>query len=342
MRFPAALLCWTLPAAAAITGVAANGTTGKPQSGVAITLIKIGQGMVEIGKATTDAQGQFRIDAPPPSGELPYLVRGEFRGVNYHAPARASAAGGDIAVRVEVFDTTTDRATLSLARHQVIVEPRPGRLMVEELYTVNNSSKPPRTYTGSGTAKDTFLFTIADGKAEEVQASVSGGSQMPLKQAVLDRGESAYALDYPIRPGETRVDVSYRLPYDSSFVFRQRKAKGGLSGAPETIVIAPMDLVTLTSPALSFNRKEEKQGAAFYDWKSDTPVTFEIKGTLPELAADGADGGAGGDQQEQLATIENPNFVLLAGWKILVVLGVALALGLGHLYRLDVGAKTSK
>jgi len=74
MKFALALVLTSLPLLA-IDGVALNVTTGKPQSGVAINLVQPSQnGMVPLGSATTDAQGQFKIDKqipPDPASSKP-------------------------------------------------------------------------------------------------------------------------------------------------------------------------------------------------------------------------------------------------------------------------------
>ena len=63
----------------AVDGVVVNVTTGKPQSGVAINLVQPSQnGMVPLGNATTDAQGQFKIDKQIPPG--PGLAASYLRG----------------------------------------------------------------------------------------------------------------------------------------------------------------------------------------------------------------------------------------------------------------------
>ena len=74
--------------AAGINGVVSNGTTGKPQAGVHVSLMKLDQGMVEIGHAVSGADGGFSIDAPPPAADIPYLLRADYQDVQYHGAAR--------------------------------------------------------------------------------------------------------------------------------------------------------------------------------------------------------------------------------------------------------------
>jgi hypothetical protein len=328
----------------AIRGVVNNGTTGKPQAGVHITLMKLDQGMVEIGNAVSGTDGSFSIAAAPPAADVPYLIRADYQDVAYHGAARDAVKP----VNVTVFDKTTERAKVVLSSHQVIVEPRQGRLLVAEIYSINNETQPPRTLVGSASQKDTFQFTASKGVVQDLNIAVSGPSQLPLRQTANERPNSVYGLDLPLKPGETKVEVNYKLPYEDSFQFEQNPGKSQLSGTPETTVIAPLDVVTLAGLDLTLTKQEPKQGAAFYAWNSPQPLKFSISGILPEgggpaaggdgtqAAPSGAGGGGeGGDanSSEALSTVENQNFVYQARWKILIVLAAALAFGLINLYR---------
>ena len=46
---------------AAVDGVVWNGTTGREQAGVAITLVKLEQGMMPVASARSDAAGKFHF-----------------------------------------------------------------------------------------------------------------------------------------------------------------------------------------------------------------------------------------------------------------------------------------
>src|SRR5580692_12193225 len=67
----------------AVEGVVINGTTGQPQSGVAVNLVhpSADQGMQTLGTATSDAAGAFKIDQPLPSP--PALLQGTYQLATY-------------------------------------------------------------------------------------------------------------------------------------------------------------------------------------------------------------------------------------------------------------------
>ena len=57
----ALLLLLPIVASAAVDGVVVNRTTGKPQPGATVTLIRLGNAMNTVGSVTTDAQGRFTM-----------------------------------------------------------------------------------------------------------------------------------------------------------------------------------------------------------------------------------------------------------------------------------------
>jgi hypothetical protein len=332
--------------AASITGMVNNGTTGKPQAGVHITLQKLDQGMVDIGTAVSAADGTFSIEAPPPPADIPYLVRADYQDIAYHGAARDA----NKRVPIVVYDKTSDHSKVVLAAHQVIVEPRQGRMLVSEVYTIRNETSPSKTLAGSGSSKETFQFTASKGVVQDLNISVSGPSQLPLRQSANEHPNGVYGIELPLKPGETKIEVNYRLPYEESFTFEKNPGKSLLSGSPEVSVIAPMDVVTIAGTSLSLTKREPSQGASFYAWNSQQPLKFSISGVLPENggpaagseggpAAGQAGGGMGGEgggdanSAEALSTVENQNFVFQARWKILIVFVAALLFGLFNLYR---------
>src|SRR5581483_1177436 len=69
---------------ASIDGTVVNRTTGKPQPGVSITLVKPGEGgMRTIGTTTSDASGHFVFEKDEPGGG-PQLLQANYKDVNYN------------------------------------------------------------------------------------------------------------------------------------------------------------------------------------------------------------------------------------------------------------------
>src|SRR4051812_3215800 len=88
LLFLSSIASAALLSAATIKGIVVNETTGKPQAGVPVQLMKLEQGMVPIGDTKSGPDGSFSFEAPPPPADIPYLLRGDYQGVAYHGAAR--------------------------------------------------------------------------------------------------------------------------------------------------------------------------------------------------------------------------------------------------------------
>src|SRR3954470_5760879 len=71
--------------AADITGIVTNKTTNKPSAGDDVILLELKQGMQEVARTKTDAQGKYTLHFA--DSQDPHLVRVNHRSVNYHKPA---------------------------------------------------------------------------------------------------------------------------------------------------------------------------------------------------------------------------------------------------------------
>ena len=195
--------------AAQITGTVTNATTNKPSSGDEVTLLSLANGMEEVAHTKTDAQGHYTLNVPDENA--PHLVRVARQSVHYFQ----SAPPGTSTTDVTVYDAATELDGVTTNAHVFHLQASGGSLEVRDEYIVNNQSQPPRSRIGN----QTFAVTLPDG-AEMGEASTTGPSGMPVTvSSVPSRVKNRYAFDFPIRPGETRFEVSYKLPYSGSYQF---------------------------------------------------------------------------------------------------------------------------
>ena len=95
------LLIMALPAMGAVDGVVNNGTTGKPQPSVLITLVQPGQGgMQTIATVKSDSEGKFKIDKEYPPG--PLLLQAVYGGVVYTQPLPPGTPTTGVALRARI------------------------------------------------------------------------------------------------------------------------------------------------------------------------------------------------------------------------------------------------
>jgi hypothetical protein len=264
-----------------LQGTVRNGTTGQVAAGVDVILIQLQGGMQPVGNTKTDAQGHFEFTHPQ-IGAGPMLVRAVYRGVNYHEPIPP----GKTTAEVQVFEPTDKAGTFAIAARAVILQPNATDLLVGEEYSIENKTKPPMAYFHQN---GSFVFALPDG-AELSQVSAAGASGMPVVQGTIDKGKGLEAIDFPFRPGESNVRVSYKVPYAGN----ETKLRI-LSPYPvaRLAVFAPPG-VTVTGDG--FAPAGQEQGFNAYMRESvaaNTPLIVKVSGTAP-MQSSSQGGGAGG------------------------------------------------
>ena len=204
----AILLLTTLASAQTLTGTVKNSSTNKPAAGDEVVLLKLAQGMEEAGRTKTDAQGHFSFKLD--DTQSPHLVRAIHQDVTYHR----MAPPGTTSVELEVFDVGKKIDGIQVVADILRVESAQGQLEIVREFGVQNTSKPPRTQM----SEHNLEFYIPQG-AHIIEDSGSATTENgnPLKTAPVPEGEkNRYSFIFPLRPGLTRFEVAYQLPYTGS------------------------------------------------------------------------------------------------------------------------------
>lgn len=205
--FTAALLASAgMASAATLTGTVSNGTTGKPAAGDDVVLLKLAQGMQEEARTKTDAQGRFSFDFEP-SG--PHMVRVNHQGVNYF-PAGGPIFPGVSSTSVTVYDSAKKLDAVKENVRVMRVQADQNSLQVIELISIKNDSKPPRAVV----ADHSYEFYLPENATVD-EGVAQGPGGMPVNSAPVpdDNAKGKYYFVFPLRPGETRFQVAYHLPY---------------------------------------------------------------------------------------------------------------------------------
>jgi len=194
--------------AATVTGTVTNKTVNKPSGGDDVVLIAFGQGMQEAGRTKTDAKGHYSIDVPD-NGM--HLIRVDHQKAAYFQPVQP----GTTTVNVDIYDVLPKVDGVSTEADVMRVETDQQGLHVIENYFVKNDSNPPMTQFSPRAYE---IYLPPDARIEGSAAMGPGG--MPVSSSPVPTGEKGYyAFVFPVRPGETRFQVSYHLPYNGSFSF---------------------------------------------------------------------------------------------------------------------------
>jgi hypothetical protein len=323
MKRLAVFLLAATAALAAVDGTVVNRTTGEPQVGAAISLFKLTQTGPEMLESTkSGAGGHFAFGRTLEPG--PHLIQIQHAGVTYNSmlPPGQPTTG----LELGVYDVSKKPDTAQVAQHIVFIEPSGQQLTVSESYFFKNDSK--LTYEDAATGTVRFFVPSAAKDNLRIMATEPGG--LPLEQSASEtKPAGTYRLDFPIKPGETRVDVSYRMPMPSPAAF----AGKALYKDPLTRLVVP-EGVTLEGPGLKALGQEPRTKAMIYETR-DVSFRYAIQGTGSLRAAAGAAGGDSSDADDSgpsLRVIPPPGFADQQV-TILALALAALALGFVLLYR---------
>jgi hypothetical protein len=323
--------------ASTITGTVTDRTTGKPSAGDTIAIINTAQGMDELSKVTSDSEGRFHATAPD-GGQI--LLHVTHAGAEYFK----SVPPGTTTVDIDVYDSAAkiDGITGEALVLRAETDPTGKTLNVIENFFVQNASSPVRTEYGG----NTFDFYLPKGaQATQTLASAPGGLPTNTPVKTIDATNGHYAFTFPVRPGETRFQVSYSLPYTGKMPFSIKLS------VPTGDVAVMLPKSMQFQPTSQFQPISPDPNTQSFDVHSPPfaqPIVFAISGTgqLPQENAQssGADqSGNSGPPPAQAASQGRPGGGLGAPddpdasndpwskykWWIVSGLGLALIAGAG-------------
>ena len=284
-----------------MSGTVTNKTNNKPAAGDDVVLIRLAQGMQEATRTKTDARGHFTLELPDPGI---HLVRVTHDKANYFKPAPP----GTTSVDLDVYNAAAHvKGIAGEANVLRIQTDEPGKsLKVVENFFVRNDSTPPMTQFSDRP----FEFYLPAGAVIEGSAALAPNG-MPVQAAPVPLGDpNHFAFIFPIRPGETRFQVSYHIPYAGSF---QIDPKPTL--ATDTIaVMMPKSMKFAasgpTSPYSAINDEVNAQTYIARNISPSEPISFSVSGTgqMPRdsQAATGGNGQTGAQADTAGAPANGP------------------------------------
>jgi hypothetical protein len=280
-----------------ITGTVTNGSTSKPAAGVSVTLVDPMGGMAELATAKTDAQGRFKLEAPAAKG--PRLARAEKGGVNYFK----MITSGSTSIDLEVYEAAATVEGISGAADVVKMQAQGSVLQAVELFAVRNASNPPRTLA----SKATFEFVLPEG-AQIDGADVQGPNGQPISASPTPgREKNHYTFAYSLKPGETRFQVSYHMPYSGQASFAPQMVQS----FDHYVLVVPSTMSFVPKDAKQFQPMTNQPGSTVevsLRAKSGQELGYSLSGTgtFPEEDAQ-ASGASGGGAPAMGGSGENDN-----------------------------------
>jgi hypothetical protein len=259
---------------ATIKGTVTNKTTGKPAAGDDVVLIRLSQGMQESTRSKTDAKGRFSLDVPDPGGV--HLVRVTHDKANYFQPVQPGT--DTIDVDVYTAQPSVEGITGEADVLRIQTDESGSSLNIVENFFVKNDSTPPKTQFSDRP----FQFFLPEGAIIEGSAALGPGG-MPVRSAPVPMGDpNHYTFIFPIRPGETRFQVSYKVPYTGSLTFTPRP-----SMTTDTVAIMmPKSMTFKANQSTQYSPVTEETTAQTYVARNVSPseplgFTISGKGQLP-------------------------------------------------------------
>jgi hypothetical protein len=334
--FLAAILSLALASAAqTLTGTVTNGTTNKPAAGDEVILINLANGMDVAGSTKIDSNGKFSFKVTVPG---PHLIRAVHQGVTYHQMAPPGVNTAD----VNVYDVATKVTDLSVTADVIRFQADSGTMQGIRLFVVNNTSSPAKTQMND----HNFEFYLPPGaKVEQLQARAPNGQPIPA-EAVPQAEKNRYAIQFPLRPGETQFQVEFTLPYSGEIKIDPKP----LYPAAHLVIVLPKTMqFKAANPPSYQSMQDPSQGDSNVEVAQQTkpgqPLAFTLQGNgvITESPGETASGAAQQQDQQQQGRdnrssdnrpggglgvpIDAPDALQKYRWPILFGFAVLLAIG---------------
>jgi hypothetical protein len=254
----------------AIDGVVLNQTTGKPGAEVPIVLMRLGDGgMMPVGTIKSGPDGKFEFKQ---ALDGPYLMQATFDGVTYNKLLQPGAPGTGLTI--EVFASSSQPSQTQVAQHMMLVEPLDGKLTINETVIFKNDGKTSFVDEKNGT----YRFFIPDAAKDSLNVRVAGPGNMPVKRDATPAGApGVYKVDYPIKPGESRFDIQYSLPFTPPGKFKGRILHPVSATIGQTRLVTPNGVKLSGDGLEDLGAEPQTQAEVYTLTKQD--FEFEITGT---------------------------------------------------------------
>jgi hypothetical protein len=323
--YSAALVAATaLRLAASIDGTVVNRTSGQAGAGVTVTLLKPGaQGMQTLGSTTTDAAGHFGFEKDQPGGG-PQLLQASYKGVTYNKLLTSNMPTAN--VELDIYEATKSSAIAKVAEQMLLLEPSSSRVSVNETVVLQNDSKT--TYNNDALGAVRFYLPPAANGQVRVNAQGPQGMPLPRPAEKTDQAD-IFQVNFPVKPGQTQIQVAYVLPVGSPLTFRGRVANvKGMQGGPLRLVAPPG--VILAGGDVERIGTEPRTQATIYNIKPTGDFSVEVAGT--GSLRGGEEAAPADDNESPPVTEGRPRIYKHLQWLIALALSI-LAVGFVVLFR---------
>ena len=313
------MIVWCAGASAfELRGRVINGTTNEPVVATPVTVVDPRHGTATEEKLQTDTQGGFVVSSLSEEISM-YLVQVTYAGVVYTEMVRPAA--GTVQTEVKVYDTTASWDSVEITIPHLMARRTADTLSVDRIFSVINKTNPPRTILGEDAG---FRLFIPEDKLRITSVfATSLGIPISVEPRATET-PGVFAIDYPFKPGETRVGVSF----DAAYTGERYEYKEPLQYPIDEIVVMTEDpSMEVTSATHALGEATEIRGFKAYMLpalpKSATiAITFRGGETVARTAEET-------DTGHEVVLMQAPwrpvSVVIMTGFALLLVLVMAFA-----------------
>ncbi len=229
---------------------------------------------------------------------------------------------------VDVYNASKNPGAAKVEKHMLLFEPGGGQMVVNETFLVKNDAQTTWNDPKDGTLP---FFVPADVSKLQIQATAPGGVNVPAT-AIKSPTSGVYKINFAIKPGETRLDLTYNVPYTPGSQYEGKI----VTQDDNTYLIVP-DGVTLAAEHVTDLGQEPRTKAHIYGLPGKT-YNIQLTGAEVPVADSAAnpDAAAGPEIQSMMPRVFNAVKPILA-----IVLGI-LGLGFALLYRKEANERGSR
>jgi hypothetical protein len=311
---------------AAVTGTVINRTTGQPQAGATVGFYKLVNAFQLAEEVKTDAKGNFSIDDAP-DGAKPNMIRTTYDGVGYiHMLPPGSPAAG---LTLNVYNASRQPGAAKVSKHMILFQPSGGQLTVNETYILENNGKTAWNDPEGGALRIWAPVDSADRINVNGTAADANGMGIPAT-LVKTSAPDIFGVNFPVKPGETRIDIDYTVPYTEGAPY-----EGKIVSKDENTYLVTPNGVGISGEKLNDLGQEQKTQARIYGL---TGTAYKIQLTGEPAAAAAASDSAADDAGAPKVEIAPPHVLGQTYLILALALGI-LALTFAILYRASGTAK---
>jgi hypothetical protein len=222
---------------------------------------------------------------------------------------------------VEVYSASNQPGAAKVSKHMILFEPSNGQMEINETYLFSNDGQTAWNDPGNGT----LHFFLPLGALGKVKAEVTAPGGMAIGAPVAKTTQpDVFEVDYPVKPGETRFDLTYQVPYTEGAPYEGKV----VTKDDNTYLIVPNG-VTMAGAGLNDLGQEPRTQAHLYGF-SGGAYNIQLNGSpiaAPESAAPDTESSGGPQIEQIMPRLYDKTLPILA-----VALSI-LALGFALLYR---------